>query len=230
MGDAGCRVSPYSGTPGGVTMTMRGTSAAVVQLLSVARASGVIVNRTKLAKLLFLADFESVDQGAAPGSGVEWLWRHYGPYSDTLREIEADLERAGVVRVIETHNFYGTLEVRLALAGETPQVEIDARFAAIVERIVSEKGNLSATQLKDLTYQTPPMLAAQKLGRREVRLDLAGGAPIPDLAPALQRLQAIARAMPPLEDEVGAVEELAAEIDSLSELRRETTGTMLDGD
>ncbi|MFI0238229.1 type II toxin-antitoxin system antitoxin SocA domain-containing protein [Streptomyces sp. NPDC016845] len=211
-------------------MTMRGTSAAVVQLLSVARASGVTVNRTKLAKLLFLADFEAVDRGCAPGSGVEWRWRHYGPYSDSLRDIEADLERAGVVKKVETTNYYGTKEVRLALAGETPQVEIDAKFAEIVERIVSEKGNLSATQLKDLTYQTPPMVIAQKQGRREVRLDLAGGAPIPDLEPGLQRLRSIASALPPLEDEAGAVEDLAAEIGELSELRRETTARMLDGD
>ncbi|MGW8330963.1 type II toxin-antitoxin system antitoxin SocA domain-containing protein [Streptomyces sp. NPDC055897] len=213
-----------------MAMTMRGTSAAVVQLLSVARASGITVNRTKLAKLLFLADFEAVDRGCAPGSGVEWRWRHFGPYSDSLREIEADLELAGVVKVVETTNYYGTLEVRLALTGETPQVEIDAKFAEIVERIVSEKGKLSATQLKDLTYQTPPMVAAQKLGQREVRLDLAGGTPIPDLEPGLQRLRAIALAMPPLEDEVGSVEELAAEIDSLSELRRDATARMLDGD
>lgn len=224
------RLSPYSGNPGGVGMTMRGTSAAVVQLLSVARASGVIVNRTKLAKLLFLADFEAVGQGAAPGSGVEWRWRHYGPYSDSLRAIETDLELAGIVRSIRTANFYGTLEVRLALAGETPQLEIDSQFAEIVERIVSEKGSLSATQLKDLTYQTPPMLAAQKLGQREVRLDLAGGSPIPDLEPGLERLRAIALTMPPLEDEPGAIDDLAAEIDSLSELRKEATSAMLDGE
>ncbi|MGW5292898.1 type II toxin-antitoxin system antitoxin SocA domain-containing protein [Streptomyces bacillaris] len=211
-------------------MTMRGTSAAVVQLLSVARASGVMINRTKLAKLLFLADFEAVDHGCAPGSGVEWRWRHYGPYSDSLRDIETDLELAGIVKKVETTNYYGTLEVRIALTGETPQVEIDAQFAEIVERIVSEKGRLSATQLKDLTYQTPPMVAAQKLGQREVRLDLTGGPPIPDLEPGLERLRAIALAMPALDDEVGAVEELAAEIDSLSELRREATGEMLDGD
>ncbi|WP_432086145.1 hypothetical protein [Streptomyces sp. bgisy095] len=202
----------------------------MVQLLSVARASGVIVNRTKLAKLLFLADFEAVGQGAAPGSGVEWRWRHYGPYSDSLRAIETDLELAGIVRSIRTANFYGTLEVRLALAGETPQLEIDSQFAEIVERIVSEKGSLSATQLKDLTYQTPPMLAAQKLGQREVRLDLAGGSPIPDLEPGLERLRAIALTMPPLEDEPGAIDDLAAEIDSLSELRKEATSAMLDGE
>ncbi|WP_030771642.1 MULTISPECIES: type II toxin-antitoxin system antitoxin SocA domain-containing protein [unclassified Streptomyces] len=201
-----------------------------MQLLSVARASGVIVNRTKLAKLLYLADFEAVDLGCAPGSGVEWRWRHFGPYSDTLRDIEADLELAGIVKRVDTTNFYGTLEVRLTLTGETPQVEIDEQFAKIVEQIVAEKGRLSATQLKDLTYQTPPMVAAQKLGHREVRLDLAGGSPIPDLEPGLERLRAIALTMPPLDDEVGAVDELAAEIDCLQSLRRETTGEMLDGD
>ncbi|WP_237525498.1 SocA family protein [Streptomyces sp. SID4985] len=211
-------------------MTMRGTSAAVVQLLRVARASGVLVNRTKLAKLLYLADLQAVQQGCAPGSGVEWRWRHFGPYSDVLRAIEGDLELAGVVRVSETTNYFGSPEVRLVLVTETPQVEIDEKFAEIVERIVSEKGQLSATQLKDLTYQTPPMVEAQKLGRREVRLDLTGGEPFPDLEPALQSLRAIALTMPALEDEVGAVEDLAEDIDALSELRKEATGEMLDGD
>ncbi|WP_432107368.1 type II toxin-antitoxin system antitoxin SocA domain-containing protein [Streptomyces sp. AA1529] len=230
MGGANERFDPYTGISGGMTMTMRGTSAAVVQLLSVARSSGVIVNRTKLAKLLFLADFEAVDSGCAPGSGVEWRWRHYGPYSNALREIESDLELAGIVKVIGTENFYGSLEVRLALAGETPQVEIDESFAEIVEQVVSEKGQLSATQLKDLTYQTPPMVAAQKLGQREVRLDLTGGSPLPDLEPGLQKLRAVALAMDSLEDEPGAVDELAEEIDALSGLRREASSSMLDGD
>jgi uncharacterized phage-associated protein len=223
-------LDPYSGTPGGVAMTMRGSSAAVVQLLRVARASGVMINRTKLAKLLYLADLEAVTEGCAPGSGVEWRWRHYGPYSNALREIETDLELAGIVRVSETVNYYGTPEVRLVLAIETPQVEIDARFSEIVERIVSEKGQLSATQLKDLTYQTRPMLEAQKLGRREVRLDLAGGEPLPDLEPALQKLRAIAQTLPPLEEDAGAVDELADDMEALSEARREATGAMLDGD
>ncbi|MFC7899742.1 hypothetical protein ACFUV1_06260 [Streptomyces griseoincarnatus] len=213
-----------------MAMTMRGSSAAVVQLLRVARASGVMINRTKLAKLLYLADLEAVTQGCAPGSGVEWRWRHYGPYSNSLRDIETDLELAGIVRVNETVNFFGTPEVRLVLAVETPQVEIDERFAEIVETIVSEKGLLSATQLKDLTYQTQPMLEAQKLGRREVRLDLTGGEPLPDLEPALQKLRAMALTMPPLDDEAGAVEDLAEEIDALSEARKEATGVMLDGD
>ncbi|MFE5108569.1 hypothetical protein [Streptomyces sp. NPDC056663] len=189
-----------------------------------------MINRTKLAKLLYLADLEAVDQGYAPGSGVEWRWRHYGPYSNALREIEEDLELAGIVRVSETTNYYGTPEVRLILAIKAPQVEIDERFARIVEDVVSGKGQLSATQLKDLTYQTPPMLAAQNMGRREVRLDLAGGDPLPDLEPALQKLRAIASSLPPIEDEAGPVEDLADDIEALSVLRREATGAMLDGD
>ncbi|WP_207391408.1 type II toxin-antitoxin system antitoxin SocA domain-containing protein [Streptomonospora litoralis] len=201
----------------------------MVQLLRVARANGIIINRTKLAKLLYLADLEAVGNENAPGSGVEWRWRHYGPYSNTLQEVESDLELAGIVGASETINFFGGKEVRLSLTTDAPEVEIDENFAAIVERVVAEKGRFTATQLRDLTYQTPPMLEAQKLGRREVRLDLTGGEPLPDLEPALRKLRAVARGMPALEDDVGAVGDLSEEIDSLSELRKEATDEMLDG-
>lgn len=74
-----------------------GTAAAVLALLRAARVDGVIVNRTKLAKLLYLADLRAVEQGLPPGTSVEWRWRHYGPYSDILLRVEGDLERAEVI-------------------------------------------------------------------------------------------------------------------------------------
>lgn len=65
----------YTGAHGGAAMTYRGVSAAVVHLLMSARSNGVPINRTKLAKLLYLADLRAVDEGLAPaqmlsGAGV----------------------------------------------------------------------------------------------------------------------------------------------------------------
>lgn len=211
-------------------MIYRGVSAAVVHLLLTARSDGIQINRTKLAKLLYLADLKAVGQDMAPGTEVEWRWRHYGPYSNILLEVEQDLELAGVIQVAETTNYFGSPETRLRLLDETPQVDIDARFKEIVEATLQEYGKLSATQLKDLTYQTAPMAAAQRLGEREVRLDLTGGDPFPNLAPALARLRRVARDLPPLEDEPGAIEELEAEFDDWGNLRREATDQMLDGE
>lgn len=208
-------------------MTYRGVSAAVVHLLASARASGVVINRTKLAKLLYLADLRAVEEGLPPGTEVEWRWRHYGPYSNVLIGIEEDLQIGGVIDVAEGETFFGNTERRLRLLIEAPQVEIDERFQEIVDAIVQQYGKLSATQLKDMTYQTAPMAAAQRHGQREVRLDLTGGDPYPDLAPALARLRGMARTMPPLDAEPGAVHELVAELDDLAEARREATDRML---
>jgi uncharacterized phage-associated protein len=209
-------------------VTFRGTSAAVIQVLIAARANGVVINRTKLAKLLYLADLRAVEEDLPPGSDVEWRWRHYGPYSDILRAVEEDLEAAGVVEVARTKNYYGGSEIRLRLHAADPRIEIDRGFANIIDEIMRTYGRLSATQLKDLTYQTPPMQAAQRIGQRELRLDLAGGNPYPDLAPPLARLRVIAEEFPLPEDEPGAIDELVAEVDDWSQLRRAATSTILD--
>jgi uncharacterized phage-associated protein len=208
-------------------VTFRGTSAAVLLVLMAARANGVVINRTKLAKLLYLADLRAVDEDLPPGSDVEWRWRHYGPYSDALLAVERDLEAAGVMEVSQTLNYYGGREIRLRLRAADPLVAIDPRFATIVDQIMQEHGRLSASQLKDLTYQTPPMQAAQRVGQRELRLDLSGGEPYPDLHGALARLRRIAATSPLPGDEPGALDDLATEIDEWSNLRREATGRII---
>jgi len=50
----------------------------------------------KLAKLLYLADLRAVKELGRPGSGVEWRWWHYGPFSKLLLVVEDDLVSAGV--------------------------------------------------------------------------------------------------------------------------------------
>lgn len=208
-------------------VTFRGTSAAVVQVLLAARANGVVINRTKLAKLLYLADLRAVDEDLPPGSDVEWRWRHFGPYSDILRAIEEDLEIADVIQVVKTSNYFGRAEVRLRLQIADPHVEIDSRFAVIIDDVMRTYGRLSASQLKDITYQTAPMEAAQRVGQRELRLDLAGGDPYPDLGASLDRLNAFAREFPlPEDSEPGALDDLEQELRDIAQLRREATSTL----
>lgn len=209
-------------------VTFHGTAAAVVALLASARADGVIINRTKLAKLLYLADLYAVEQGLPAGTSVEWRWRHYGPYSDTLLRVEQDLERAGVIDVQRTETFYGSREQRLRLAGISPRAHIDEEFAGIIDRMVLDYGSLSASQLRELTYQSEPMRRAQADGTREARLDLAGGPPLPDLAPGLRKLRRLARDMPLPDDEPGAMDDLTDEIEEWGPLRDEATGHLLD--
>ncbi|TDC97266.1 Panacea domain-containing protein [Actinomadura sp. 7K507] len=207
---------------------LRGPAAAIAYLLASARTNGMRVNRTKLTKLLYLADLRAVDRGLPPGSGVDWRWRHYGPHSLRLKEVERDLREAGHVQVEETVDpFTGYCEYAIHLM-DAPQTVIDTEFTQIVDGVLAEFGDLSASQLRDLTYQTAPMQEAVKRGKREVRLDLSGGAPYPDLGPGMARLRDWASRNPLPEDEPGGVDDLVEEMEDLTEHRAAATRWLLE--
>jgi uncharacterized phage-associated protein len=173
-----------------VQFTLRGAPAALVAVLAAARAQGAIVTRTKLAKLLYLADLRAVEELGGPRSGVEWRWLHYGPFSRLLLSVENDLVSAGIVERDSTENYYGSAEYRLRLSREVP-VDVDAQFALIIENILLQYGDLAASTLRDLTYQTSPMLEAQRESARGEVLDLLTSRPVPEIAPVLERFQGI---------------------------------------
>ncbi|WP_169789135.1 Panacea domain-containing protein [Nonomuraea candida] len=211
-----------------VSAPLRGPAAVVAYLLATARTNGMRINRTKLAKLLYLADLRAVERGFPPGSGVEWRWRHYGPHSLRLAEVEHDLSEAGVIEVEEkTDPFAGYRECTVHLIN-APQVVIDSEFAEIVNGVLAEYGRWSAGQLREFTYQTPPMQEAIKRKQRGVRLDLAGGPPLPDLGSGLARLRAWAERNPLPDDEPGGVDDLVEESRRLAEHRAEATRHLLE--
>ncbi len=150
---------------------MSGPAAAYIAVLRLAQERRIRMNRTKVAKLLYLADLECMRTASAPSSGINWRWRHYGPYSDTLVELERDLSKTGLLATTATHNYYGTPEYLLQAEVDTP-LNIDTNYLVILEKVVRELGPQSAAALRDLTYDTAPMRAAQQAGAREVDLDL----------------------------------------------------------
>ncbi|MFB9891770.1 hypothetical protein ACFFOQ_18375 [Planobispora takensis] len=209
-------------------VTLRGPAAAVAHLLATARVSGVRVNRTKLSELLYLADLRAVENGLPPGSGVEWRWRDRGPHSRRLAEVEEDLREAGIILVEDKADpFAGHRECLVHLV-DTPRTDIDAEFAEIVNGVLADYGRWSAGQLRDLACQTPPMQEALKRRQRDVRLDLAGGPPLPDLGSGLARLRRWARGNPLPDDEPGGIGDLAEEVDQLADHRADATRHLLE--
>lgn len=209
-----------------VQFTLRGAPAALVALLAAARAQGTIITRTKLAKLLYLADLRAVRELGRAGAGVEWRWLHDGPFSTLLQSVEDDLTATGVVEREVTKDSYGSSEYRLRLGREVP-VDVDAQFAAVIEGTVLEYGNLAAASLRDLTYQTKPMQEARRENARGEILDLFSGYPVPDIGPALARLQDVIDGLPPQDDE-GDLDGLSDELADWAPLRARATRRLLD--
>ena len=77
-------------------------------LLVLASRKNLRINRTKVAKLLYLADLRSVDQSGTAGSGIAWRWLNHGPFDNVLSSIEDGLVRQRIVERETTR--WGTVE------------------------------------------------------------------------------------------------------------------------
>lgn len=191
--ETGCRCSSLGGGYAGCVARLRTdvsrASAAMKALLELAASRNVWMTRTKSAKLLYLADLRSVERDGVAGSGVVWQWFHYGPFSDDLYGVERQLAASGDIIVEETSNFFGSPEYHLRAISVTTSLDGADRFLAHLDAVLSEHGDLSPTELKNLTYETEPMREAQADGERNVILDLGDTAPIPDASATLRRFQ-----------------------------------------
>jgi uncharacterized phage-associated protein len=198
---------------------LQGAPAATVAVLAIAERLGATVTRTKLAKLLYLADLRAVEKDVAPGSGLTWIWHNYGPYDAALKWVEASLKSQGIIEVDQSETWFGNWEYRLTLCSR-PQITIDREFTEIVRDIVAEFGSLGPTALRDLSYQTAPMRRVQvDPGVRGVRLDLNSDHPLPSVSRTRKKFRAVLASLPAQTDDEGALEELAAEIAELAPQR-----------
>jgi hypothetical protein len=187
--------------------------AAVLAVLRAARSRGYLVTRVKLAKLLYLADLRAVTGGGDPVSGIEWKWLHHGPFDNVLLEIERELDREGVISTEQTFHPFGH-RVRLTLVSdEGPRLPADEE--RVVAGTVAELGDLAASSLRDLSYQTPPMIEAQACDNRGVVLDLDTVRPMPEVSRTLARLREIVRSLPDQHDDDGVAEDLLRELEEM---------------
>jgi len=139
-------------------------------LLSSAANKGITVTPTKLVKLMYLLDLQRVSNRLEPATSINWRWRHYGPYANSIFYSESDLCREGFIESVPRR--WGNREGRELRLLRQDYVAPALDVIASIDAVLQEFGHLTPTQIKDHTYTTAPMIAAQQNGNREVLLDL----------------------------------------------------------
>lgn len=133
----------------------------VKALLALAADRGLEITRTKLAKLLYLADLRSVEHDGITGSGAAWRWQNYGPFDNVLLSVENSLVEQGVIdRKMIPWGMGDKKRYRLSAADMPADMSDD--FVAHLEAVLDEKGHWTAKHLKNHAYGTPPMMDAQE--------------------------------------------------------------------
>lgn len=149
-------------------------AASIHALLVLAARRALGMTRTKVVKLLYLADLRCVGATGAARSGVLWRWWHYGPYCQSLRGAEDALVDSGAVERQSWRLSAYANEYRLAARPDaaTELMERSDEFLEHLDAVLEEHGHKNAKALTDIAYATAPMLEAQSEGNKDMLLDL----------------------------------------------------------
>jgi uncharacterized phage-associated protein len=214
------------GAIGSVDSTSARSVAAVLAVLDAGSECGFVITATKLAKLLYFADLESVKRGGDPISGLEWRWRKFGPFDNTLVTIERELIEQGWLtsepyyesgrrlRLVPSRHDYGYIDI------------LGTHDLEIIRLAVRRFGQYAAVTIRDLSYRTPPMVDAQARGRESV-LNLELVRPVPKFRGAVTRARAVLARLDDQQDDPEAQDEIMVELDELAEERTAATARLL---
>jgi hypothetical protein len=154
---------------------------------------GWLLGRTRLMKLMYLADHEARRYLGRPISDIKYVWYHYGPYDRSLKTRIGRLRDLGVIQE-ECVAFPTGNTGYLYRAGD---VSFTADFTPAeieVLSFVSKKYmNTPLEQLLDeIVYQTEPMAKAQKKGaearNKALDMDVVNGVKARELSASFDEL------------------------------------------
>jgi uncharacterized phage-associated protein len=208
------------------TQPLQPLVSSVLAVLKAAREEGHEITRTKLVKLLYLADLKAVEEGDPPFTGATWRWRHFGPHDQALVGAEnAAVDMDLVDRDDQTRPFeYGFCVLRLAIDIDDP---LPRETMSVVRRVVREFGARSAGALKELSYKTPPMVEAATADDRHGLLDLSQARRAKQMDALITRHRAARRLQPVQTRDDGAADALVRELTSMRDLRRRANTEVL---
>jgi len=136
----------------------------VKAILTRVREQEGYVTKTKLFKYLYLVDVEWYRQKQCQYTGFQWIFHHYGPWSQDCEELYSQLRRTGDIHVQEgTHPDLETEFVRSSDRVDLEKAIDDLRLESIVRKIVDTWADRRLGDMLDYVYfRTEPMESAER--------------------------------------------------------------------
>jgi len=121
---------------------------------------GVVESRTKLIKLIYLADVEAKKKLGKTITGLTYVYHFYGPYTHEI--VEKVLEMDGE-EIREVYNPFLDRYEYYALGGEVDDnvnVGLDQNEIEVLDEVIEKYGKMSTSEIKEEAYNTEPMRKA----------------------------------------------------------------------
>jgi len=136
----------------------------VVYLLS---NLGNYPTRTKLVKLLYLADLQHSKKYGRTLTGVTYYSYFYGPYSDQIAKSIKKLKDSDIIQEdsgvgVEGQEYY---VYGIKIDTESFEALLDGDEKKTLNRVITEYGDLPLDAILDIVYSTKPFVKTKKGNR-----------------------------------------------------------------
>lgn len=119
------------------------------------------IGMTALYKLLYFSDFDFYEKYEEQMMGLTYIKNHYGPTPREFIKVVDDMKQEGSLE--EVKSAYFTYEQKKFLPRQSANLNIlTARETAMIDSVLARYGDMSATQLSDLSHEDTPWVAAEE--------------------------------------------------------------------
>lgn len=115
----------------------------------------------KLNKALFYADLRAFEETGETITGAAYVKKQFGPVPSGMSDLIREMEREGRAEIVKTLMPDGHTQCRLVPLRGPDLSNFTASQLAIVDELVHEFRNKSATELSDLTHEWSGWVAAR---------------------------------------------------------------------
>lgn len=138
--------------------------------------AGVSPTRTRVMKLVYLADVVSYQEQGESLTDVDWVFLHYGPYAAEVTESLEELAQEGAVARTTDEEDYGEASF-VSYWARDPRLLEEARGALELAEVLMlqdtfrDWGQVGLNELLDHVYfETAPMQAAERFEHLDMTL------------------------------------------------------------
>ncbi|MCG8333459.1 MAG: SocA family protein [Proteobacteria bacterium] len=117
------------------------------------------LSKTKLTKLVYLADWFSALINEKQLSNIKWLFNHYGPYVEDVIDIaksDSDFD------VIPTQTIFGTSKENISYKGYSGMTDLSPETSKILDIVIDKTKDMYFNDFISFVYSTYPVASKER--------------------------------------------------------------------
>ncbi|EJL8259207.1 TPA: Panacea domain-containing protein [Vibrio cholerae] len=117
------------------------------------------LSKSRLTKLVYLADWYSALIDERQLTNIHWHFNHYGPY---VGDVVENIVNSPYFNIEHEYTMYGSDKYRIKFNGYLPEDSVDSRTKQILDAVINNTEKLYYNDFIDYVYSTYPIVARQR--------------------------------------------------------------------